>query len=575
MPRILFLILLTGSLTTFAFTQEIRSPAPAASPPVEEQTPASKVDQLFAQWDKPDTPGCALGVLRDRQIVYRRNYGMADLELGVPISNQSVFNVGSVSKQFTAMSILMLAHQGKLSLDDKLTKYVPEAANVGAAITLRHLLQHTSGLRDHFEMLEMTGWRTTDVHTEQNILDMVARQKSLNFQPGEEYSYSNTGYVLLAVIIKRVTGQTLREFAAANIFIPLGMTMTNFYDDHRAVVRNHVKGYLTQPGGGFRRGESADDFLGSGGIHTTIEDLARWDQNFYDKKIGGKDLLEQMIVPAVLNDGEKLEYAYGLFVNSYKGLKTISHSGSRIGYRAELVRFPEQHLSVALMCNVRAISPDALARRVAEIYLSDQFPKALPSQNSPAASEAGRVKVSAGELSSVAGLYWNPLTDNLRRIYVKDGKLFFFRAQGNESELAPLGANRFLMLNVRNRIEIDFKTPRAGAPLQMLLSIDGGKPSPHERVQEVSYTAEQLKEFAGEYYSEDLDATYSLIPQGLKVVLRAKKWADFTLSPRFTDSFADPENFGSLTLTRDSRGRVNGFVVRSGKVKNLRFSKLK
>jgi CubicO group peptidase (beta-lactamase class C family) len=566
MPRILLAVGLVLALGATAFAQ-----TPNVIPT---ETLAEKVDQLFAQWDKPDAPGCALAVIKDGRIIYQRGYGTANLELSVPITDGSVFNVGSVAKQFTAASILMLTQQGKLSLDDDVRKYVSEVPDFGIPITIRQLIHHTSGLRDHLEMLEMSGWRNDDVHTEKDVLDMVSRQRTLNFKPGDEYSYSNTGYVLLALVVKRVTGQSLSEFAEANIFKPLGMTNTRFYDDHRTIIKGLANGYLPKEGGGFLKWMPADDFLGSGNLFTTVENLARWDKNFYDRKVGGDALFEQMLAPGVLNDGEKIEYGFGLLSGQYKGLRTVYHNGARLGYRAELVRFPERRFSVACLCNTRAINPDALARRVADIYLADHFKPAAGNPNNPNTVEPKVVSISEKELSGVAGLYWNPVTDNVRRVYVKGDKLMFARLPGSESVLAPLGSNRFQMLGVRNNIEIVFKSPRPGAPFQMFLTVDGGKPSLHEPVKSASYKPQRLIEFAGEYHSSEINATYTIAAQGDKLLLRTGNWGDFSLSARFHDSFANPEEIGSIMFKRDRRNKVSGFVIRSGKVKNLRFDKV-
>jgi CubicO group peptidase (beta-lactamase class C family) len=554
-----------------AFCPAALSQTPSAAPA---EPPAAGVDQLFAQWDKPDTPGCALAVIEGGQVAYRRGYGAANLELAVPLKTSSVFNVGSIAKQFTAMSILMLAQQGKLSLDDDVRKYIPEAPDFGTPVTLRHLLQHTSGLRDFLEMLEMAGWRSGDITTEKDVLDMVSRQRTLNHRPGDEFVYTNTGYVLLAAVVRRVSGRPLREFAEANIFKPLGMTDTHFYDDHRAVIRGLVGGYLRQEGG-FLKATPADDHAGSSNLFTTVEDLARWDQNFYDKKVGGPAVIEQMLTPGTLNDGSKLEYAGGLFVTSYRGLKAVTHSGSTLGYQGTLHRFPEARFSVALLCNVRGNNPDGLARRVADIYLAAQLKQAAASQGSPTVAPPDAVKASEKELSSVAGLYLNPATDAVRRVYVKDGKLMYFRAAGSENELAPLGDNRFLMLGVRNRVEISFKPARPGAPLRMLFTEAGGKPIAHEPVKPASYKPLQLTEFAGEYFSPELGTTYTITPQGDALLFRTGNWGDFLLSPRFVDSFANQEEMGSLIFTRDRRNRVSGFIIRSGKVRNLRFEKIR
>jgi CubicO group peptidase (beta-lactamase class C family) len=535
---------------------------------------AAKVDHLFAQWDKPDTPGCALAVIKGGQIIHKRGYGTASLELAAPITTASVFNAGSISKQFTAMSILMLAQQGKLSLDDDVRKHIPEVPDFGTPIALRHLIHHTSGLRDFLEMLEMAGHRTGDITTEKDVLDMVSRQRTLNHRPGEEFLYTNTGYMLLAVVVKRVAGQPLRVFAETNIFKPLGMTATHFYDDHRTVIRGLVNGYLPKEGG-FLKWMPADDHAGSSNIFTTVEDLARWDQNFFDGKVGGPALVEQMLRPGTLNDGSKLEYAHGLNVQSYKGLKTVVHSGSTLGYQGTLHRFPDQRFSVALLCNVRGNNPDGLARRVTDIYLADQFKQVIGSQDSQTVAPPNTVKLSEAELSRVVGLYWNPVVDAVRRVYVKDGNLMYFRAPGNESVLAPLGGNRFLMLGVKNRVEVTFQSSQPGVPLRMFFAETGGKPSVWEPVEPASYKPQQLAEYAGEYYSSELDTTYRITPRDDGLLFRTGNWGDFLLSPRFVDSFANPQEMGSLMFSRDPKNHVNGFVIRSGKVKNLRFNKIK
>jgi CubicO group peptidase (beta-lactamase class C family) len=565
MPRVLLTLVLAS---TFCAAAAAQTPAPAESP-------AARVDKIFAQWDRPDTPGCALAVLKDGRVAYERGYGSASLQLGVPVGAASVFNVGSISKQFTATAVLMLAQQGKLSLDDDVRKHVPEVPDFGTPVTLRHLLHHTSGIRDFLEMLEMAGHRTGDIVTEKDVLEMVARQRTLNHRPGEEWLYTNTGYVLLALVVRRVSGQPLREFAEANIFRPLGMSDTRFSDDHRAVIPRLADGYLPNKGG-FLKWMPSDDHAGSSNLFTTVFDLTRWDENFYAQKVGGPAVFAQLLTPGSLNDGTKLEYAGGLFVGLYRGLRTVTHAGSTMGYQGTLLRFPDQHFSVALLCNVRGVNPEGLARRVADVFLADSLQAATAGGRAatPAVPE-GVVKLSEQELSGVAGLYWNPSTDTVRRVYVKDGKLFYQRSPASESELAPLGGGRFLMLGTGNRVELSFRPPRPGAPLQLTFSEAGRKPSVQEWVKPAAYRPQDLNEFAGSYYSAELDTTYTVTPQGDKLLFRTGNWGDFLLSPRFADSFANPEEMGSLVFTRDRRNRVTGFIIRSGKVKNLTFNKVK
>jgi CubicO group peptidase (beta-lactamase class C family) len=334
-------------------------------------TPTTAIDALFAEWDKPDSPGCALAVIRDNEIAYQRGYGMADLENNAPITPNSVFYIASVSKQFTAASVLLLAQSGALSLDDEIHRYFPELPDYGAPITIRHLLHHTSGLRDYLDLWELAG-RSFDVPiTNQDGLQLLIRQRGLNFPPGEQHLYCNSGYKLLAELLPRVADLTLRQYADQHIFQPLGMTST-FFDDDNADIPNRVRSY-----------KSADDdfeeipkkftIVGSGGLLTTIGDLLQWDRNFYDPQIGGPDFIEQLQTPGMLNDGTRLDYACGLVVGSYKGLKTVQHSGGMLGFRTHMLRFPDQRFTVICLGNLSSFDSGKQATAVADLYLADSY----------------------------------------------------------------------------------------------------------------------------------------------------------------------------------------------------------
>src|SRR5580693_2570315 len=332
------------------------------------------VDKIFAAFDKPDSPGCALGVVRDGQFVYKKGYGEGSLELSVPLTPESVFYMGSVSKQFTAASVVLAAEQGYLSLDDDVQKYVPELPSYGKTITLRQMLHHTSGFRDVLGLLLLAGRNFEDIHPTPELLDLLSRQKALNYQPGEEFLYSNTNYFLMSVVIHRATGKTLTQFANENIFKPLGMTHTRFYEDHTVVVPGRIPAYEPLPGGGFRIDWSTTfDKVGDGGLMSSVDDLLLWDRNFYDNKLGKGTLLKEMQTQGVLNNGKQIEYALGLFISTYRGLPIVEHGGALFGYRTELLRFPQQNFSVITLCNLGTSSPRRLANQVAEIYLEGQL----------------------------------------------------------------------------------------------------------------------------------------------------------------------------------------------------------
>ncbi|WP_295615112.1 serine hydrolase [Chamaesiphon sp. GL140_3_metabinner_50] len=265
-----------------------------------------KVDRLFTQWDKPDSPGCALGIIQNGEIIYKRGYGMANLEYDIPITPNSVFDIASNSKQFTAMCIVLLARQNLLTLDDELQKHIPEIPQYSHPITLRHLSCHTSGLRDYLDVMEMSGSSGENSYLTEELITLIAHQKSLNFQPGTEQKYSNTGYFLLGEIVKRVSGKSLRVFAEEQIFAPLGMKNTHFHDDFREIVKNRADAYEPRETGGFQTAMSWADDVGAGFVYTTVEDLFLWDRNFYHNILGGygQDLIEEITTPGKLDNGE-------------------------------------------------------------------------------------------------------------------------------------------------------------------------------------------------------------------------------------------------------------------------------
>ncbi|MFL5615935.1 MAG: serine hydrolase domain-containing protein [Gemmatimonadaceae bacterium] len=402
-----------------------------------------RVDAIFATWDHTDSPGCALGVYRDGRVEYARGYGMANLELGVALSPQSVFDIGSTSKQFTAMSIMLLARDGKLSLDDDIRKYVPELPNYGKTISIRHILTHTSGIRDYLTLWALAGVDDADLTTDQDALDLLSRQRELNFAPGEQWLYSNSGFFLASLIVKRVSGQTLAQFASDRIFRPLGMTHTRFNDDHKSVIPNRATGYAPRDSGsGWATEMSNFEQTGDGAVQTTIEDMQRWDENFYTGAVGGTETLAAMQKVAVLNSGKPQTYALGLMVDKYRGLRSVSHGGSWAGYRAELLRFPDQHLSVACLCNLARTNPSRLARSVAEIYLGDRMTPAPEATVAGTPRNSGEVAAThwtpnAKSLAGYTGRYDSPELQTSYDFTVDNGKLTLHRRRSGPVALTP------------------------------------------------------------------------------------------------------------------------------------------
>ena len=333
----------------------------------------ARVDSLFATFAMPGSPGCAVGAAQDGRLVYGRGYGSANLDHGVPIDTRSVFYLASVSKQVTAFAVALAAQEGKLSLDDEVRKYITEFPDYGTPVTIRHLIHHTSGVRDYLTLIPLSGRNPDDVWTDAALLSLIARQKALNFAPGTEFLYSNTGYVLLAELVRRATGQSLAEYAKAKIFKPLGMNDTHFHDDAGVVVPRRVIGYVPGPNGWRMNHWFTFDKVGDGGLYSTIEDLVRWDANFYSGQVGGAAVQQLVVTRGVLTKGDTLPYAFGIGHQSYRGLRTLEHGGSLTGFRTHLLRFPDQRFSAIVLCNTPTAPAAQLARRVAEVFLADRM----------------------------------------------------------------------------------------------------------------------------------------------------------------------------------------------------------
>lgn len=534
----------------------------------------AKVDKVFSKWDNPNSPGCALGIYKSGSILYKHGYGMANLNDDVPITPATVFHVASISKQFTAASILLLAQQGKLSLDDDVHKYIPELPDFGERITLRHLMHHTSGLRDQWALLGLAGWRySQDLITDDDVMSVLVHQKALNFKPGEKYLYSNTGFTLLALVVKRVSGMSLREFTTRNLFEPLGMTHTHFRDDHEEIIKHDALGY-EQAGEGkpFRMSLTNFDTTGATSLHTTVEDLQLWDENFYRTQVGGPEFVKQMLEKGKLNSGKDQDYASGLQIGAYKGLPTVGHGGADAGYRAGLMRFPEQHFSVAVLCNSAEAVPGALARQVADIVLAKEMKQPPP----PSARQEGdtrTVTMTAEQMKAVAGTYWNSADDDYRRIVLKGGTLSIDFGVDKYYPLKPFAESYLRAEGVPRSeyVDVHFVSGANGKPARIEQSSDGNAPTVYERVDTVDPTPAQLTDYEGEYVSEEIDPVYRIQVRDGKLTLIRLKYKPDSLRPATHDAFTG--QVGTIRFMRDANHRISGFVLDAGRVQGFQFTK--
>lgn len=535
-------------------------------------TLTDQVDKLFKTWDKPDSPGCSLGVIKDGQFIYKRGYGMANLEYNIPLTSRSVFRIGSTSKQFTAMCIALLEEQGKISGDDSIRKYFPEMPEYANNIKIRHLVYHTSGIRDYLTLWRIAGERNDDFFIDPEVVALIARQKELNFNPGEEFLYSNSGYFLLSEIVKRVTGKSMGVFAEEYIFKPLGMKNTHFHDDHTMIVKNRASGYAPQRDGGFRISMTTLGMIGDGGVFTCVDDLLLWDQNFYNNTLGkgGQELIDRILTPGKLNNGKDLDYAFGLGIGDYKDLRMISHGGAFVGFRADMIRFPEQKFSVVCLANLNRINPSQLARKVADIYLADQFKEDM-TEKEPT-PKPRFIKLSEAELKEKTGAFRNPQTGTIWKISLQKGILevytFLYRFS-----ISPVSKRKFISIDAPMELEIEFDKKVKKKPTIIRVKREERKPYTLEPVVLVSPTAEELEALVGEYTSEELQVAYRLKLKDGKLFLvhenPYKDYADSPLEPTLRDNFMISGM--QIQFFRNEENDVESFTVNAGRVKNIRF----
>ncbi|MGH9844438.1 MAG: serine hydrolase [Blastocatellia bacterium] len=531
----------------------------------------AKVDAVFATYDKPDSPGCALGVIKEGKIIYSRGYGMANLEHNIPNGSKLVYDIGSTSKQFAAASILLLVAEGKLSLEDDVRKHIPELPQYRQPIRIRHLLHHTSGLRDYLTLFSLAGISFDDTTTESDALKIIVRQKGLNFTPGDEWLYSNSGYFLLSIVIKRASGKSFAEYAKEKIFDPLGMTHTLILDNHKRIVPMRATGYAPNPRGGFQTEMSNFEQTGDGAVQTSVEDLLLWDQNFYNPKVGGPEFLKRMHEVGSFNSGEKHDYASGLFINKHKGLNRVSHGGSWAGYRSDLMRFPDQKLSVACLCNLGTVNPSAMALQVADLYLAEEI-KNAQGANAVASADGKKVELTEARMKEIAGFYRNPANGEAGRVTFRSGKLFFDKF-GPAAEMAPQATDQFSISSPigqdRTRIAVE---QSADGKRRLRISPPNRQAQVFEAVEAVAPTAEQLADFAGSYFSEELDAAYTVSVDDGKLNVVNREERKRPLNPTYKDSFALLAG-AQFEFNRDAQGRVAGFVVHAGRIRNVKFVK--
>jgi CubicO group peptidase (beta-lactamase class C family) len=515
---------------------------------------ARDVNQLFGMFEKPRSPGCSVGVIRYGNFIYKRSFGYASLELGVPLTPASVFYLASISKQFTAASIVLAAEQGHLSLDDDVRKYLPELPDYGYHITLRQMLHQASGFRDFLDLVFISRRNAADLDSPAEILKLIARQKGLNNVPGAEWVYSNSNYFLLGQVMRRATGKSLAEFANENIFQPLGMTHTLFYEDNTVVVRNRVPAYDAGSKGNFLVDWSTSyQIVGGGGLMSSVDDLLFWDRNFYTNTLGKRTLPIELQTKGVLNNGNQIDYALGLSLGNYRGLPIVEHNGALFGYHAAFLRFPQQRFSAIVLCNLASTSPEALARKIADLYLARDF-KATTSTISTASNLPNP--------AAFDGTYIDPNTKVIYKFTADHGNLVAWGSvlrRIDAMRFYDLGSNIITFDNVHGKIHCSLEIPGE-------LYFSGDK------LDVVHLNDAELTRFAGRYYSDELDVTYTLSAENGKLAVKQGDGSPVIFDPATPIEFYSSD-FRTLVFQPDA-DRIPSFNLFTQAARGIMFNRV-
>ena len=533
-------------------------------------SPEAKVDALFEDWDKPDSPGAAIAIVKDGKVLFEKGYGMANLEYDVPITPSTIFQIASVSKQFTVFAILLLEKEGKLDLDDDVRKFLPEVPDFGKKISLRHLASHTSGLRDQWALLEMAGWRIADVITQEDILEFVRKQEELNFPPGEEFLYSNTGFTLLAEVVEKVTGKPFAEFTEERIFEPLQMHHSLVYDDYREVVNNRAYSYYNGQSG-FRKGVLNVEAVGQGNVFSSASDMAKWVINLQDPEVGDTALINKMNELQLLNNGKTFEGALGQFVKQYRGLKEIEHAGRTVGFNSHVSRFPEHEFAVIILSNSAELEVDEMVHKIADIYLEGQFKdrqkvpvaEVKPVVDKSIVLDKETIDSYLGDYEFESGFVFSILAEN--------GQLMGKPPGGTAAELLPISTNEFWAEGAKF---VFIKEP--GEKAEVLKLHNGGQVYEMHRVVPFDKAAVDLTAYTGEFFSQEISNVYDIkvVDDRLLAEPQNIRLNSLILEPAKADAFkGNSPHFPEVTFVRDDKGLVTGFKVSSERVKNLHFQK--
>lgn len=521
-----------------------------------------KIDQLFTAWTSKN-PGGVVLISHKNSIVYFKTYGLENLNYQIPISKASVFNIGSVSKQFTAMGILLLEQAGKLSLDDDITLYLPDLGNPGQKITIRNLLHHTSGIRSTPEIFGLAGWRDGDAIYNEDVLRMLKQQRSLNFSPNSEFMYSNSNYVLLAHIIQVITKQEFKEWMQENVFSPLGMHNTFIQEDYKRITKKVTSSYLPVAENGFKYSENFDQTFGASNVYSTANDLLKWNMNFSHPHPDWKKVFEKMCTLDVLNSGRPNNYAFGVIVDDFFGNRRIQHTGGIAGFQALLYSYPAEDLNIIILSNFQSMQLTKIADRISQLF--------LPMNTIPAATalEIKTIKMDEAQQRKLEGHYWNEKQNYSRSIQFVNDTLWYIRNESSKSPLLPIGENVFQMKGVSEQITLryDFATET------LELAAGNQVPELFTKYEKRALDLEELRAYSGTFYNRELDVYYTIYLQNNQLWGHHSRFGDFEIQVLKKDVL----NWSGAAISKSVRNenkQIVGLKMDINRVKNVYFEKV-
>lgn len=562
-------------LITFLMLINITLTAQDDEMPANDEEASSWINKYLAEQHRPESGGAALAIVRNGAIVYQNAWGMANVEYDIPNEVNTVFHAASLSKQFTAYSIMLLAQRGQLSLDDDVRMYLPEVPDFGATITLRQLANHQSGLRDQWRLLHLAGRRIDDVILQQDILQLVQQQRELNFLPGSKTQYSNTGFTLLAEVVAKVSGKSFAEFTQEHIFIPLEMTNSQFYDDYQKTVKNRAYSYQATEEG-IKKNRLNFATVGATSLFTTAADMCKWAIHLNTLHTSNPELAQRMNQRATLNDGSLTESANGQWNEArFRGMEWFDHSGSDASYRSYFARFPESNSAVIILANKTPIEASGIALGAAELFLHKLFKVEEGEKENATTSIQERergyrpVRLSTAEKQAFCGQYWEPAEYYDREIKLVKDTLIYYRNENSQSKLLPVGTNEFKMLNDNNDASVFFEVNERGENV-MRLNINDER-----TVHFVKYAPHQnLADYPGSYRSPELNSTVHIQPKEgqLQLTLANQPPVELTLVKKGLFKSSN-RHFRKVEFVRNPMGKISHLLISNGGADGVRFAK--